>query len=130
MIHAGGFTCAQVDEGSQHLADAVCRLRAERNAALRAYDAEVIGRRAEVTRLHAELGKLRAESVLADRAAPRSARDWRCRDQHWMPEGWCSYCLASGVYNGNCREHCWPMAAALRLRNADAESAWESEGGR
>lgn len=27
--HAGGFTCAQVDEGSQHLADAVSRQREE-----------------------------------------------------------------------------------------------------
>lgn len=32
--------------------------------ALRAYDAEVIGRRDEVTRLHAELGRVRAELVL------------------------------------------------------------------
>lgn len=106
------------------------RLRAERNAALRAYDAEVIGRRDEVTRLHGEIAKLRAEIVLSERAAPRPRREWRCRDEHWMPDGWCSYCLASGIYNGNCREHCWPMATALRARNRDAVTDWESEGGR
>lgn len=30
--HAGGFTCAQVDEGAQHLAAAVSRLREELRA--------------------------------------------------------------------------------------------------
>jgi hypothetical protein len=58
--HDGGFTCAEVDAGSQHMAAVISRLRVERTAALRAYDAEVIGRREEVTRLHAELGQLRA----------------------------------------------------------------------
>jgi hypothetical protein len=60
MCH-GGFTCAEADEGAQHMAASITRLRAERNAALRAYDAEVIGRREEVTRLLEELGRARAE---------------------------------------------------------------------
>ena len=36
--HAGGFTCAQVDAGSQNLAEAVVRLRDERDAARRALE--------------------------------------------------------------------------------------------
>lgn len=58
------------------------------------------------------------------------AKRWApCADTHWLPEGWCPYCLADRIYNGNCREHCWPMAEALRQRNADAVPAWENEGG-
>ena len=43
------------------------KLRAQRDAALRAYDAEVIARRDEVSRLHEELGSVRAELALAQR---------------------------------------------------------------
>lgn len=71
-IH-GGFTCEQAERGAQHMAASIMRLRAERNAALRAYDAEVIGRRDEVTALHAELGRLRAEL-----ARLQPAIDWQC----------------------------------------------------
>lgn len=42
--------------------DMAHRMKAERDKALAAYDAEVIGRREEVAKLHAELGKLRAEN--------------------------------------------------------------------
>lgn len=113
MSHDGGFTCAQVDKGSQDMADSIMRLRKERDAALRAYDAEVIGRRDEVTRLHAELrgerekyrqvveinhanqksywaetDKLRAEFNAALAALDRNAcrRCGDCRDQphHWL----------------------------------------------
>lgn len=80
-IH-GGFTCEQAELGAQHMAGAIVRLRDQRNAFRRAYDAEVIGRRDEVTRLHAELGKLRAELgavVLACDAIPDiTISKWAC----------------------------------------------------
>lgn len=78
----------------------------------------------------ARVARLARRATRVWEARVNRARKWECDDRHWMPEGWCSYCLASGVYNGNCREHCWPMADALRRRNADAQSAWENEGGR
>lgn len=59
---------------AQRKASTIARLRAELDAALRAYDAEVIGRRDEVTALQAELGRLRAELA---RVQP-SAIDWQC----------------------------------------------------
>ena len=58
--HEGGFTCADAERGARLMASAVSRLRDERDAALRAYDAEVIGRRDEVTRLHGEIDELNA----------------------------------------------------------------------
>jgi hypothetical protein len=51
----GGYTCAEAEQGTEVMAAGVSRLREERNAALRAYDAEVTGRRDEVTRLLTEL---------------------------------------------------------------------------
>jgi HAMP domain-containing protein len=59
---------------AQRKASTIARLRAELDAALRAYDAEVIGRRDEVTALQAELGRLRAELA---RVQP-PAIDWQC----------------------------------------------------
>ncbi len=49
-MHDGGFTCAEVDAGTQHMAAAVSRLREERDAA-----------RDEVSRLLGELGQLRVK---------------------------------------------------------------------
>lgn len=118
--HDGGFTCAQVDEGSQHMAASISilreelrgerekyrqvveinnaneraylanidKLRAELPAALLAYDVEVIERREELTRLHQELGQLRAELgavVLACDSIPDvTISKWACDPGgHW-----------------------------------------------
>jgi hypothetical protein len=103
----GGYTCAEAEQGTEVMAAGVSRLRAERNAALRAYDAEVTGRRDEVTRLLTELrgerekyrqvveinhanqrsywaetDKVRAEAdklrAELDARAPGAAEEWVC----------------------------------------------------
>lgn len=86
-IH-GGFTCEQAEAGAQHMAGAVVRLRDQRNAFRRAYDAEVTGRRDEVTRLHRELAALRAELgavvVACDAIPDVTISKWACDPGgHW-----------------------------------------------
>lgn len=53
----------------------VAELTRERDEALSAYDAEVIGRREEVTGCHAEMGKLRAEVARLTEALAAAERD-------------------------------------------------------